>query len=211
MSQSDSEERLLDICWNRITKARNFGVKTLKARHENHFSEVMSRSEITLGSANRSQTCSNGPVTNRLKSFGAGCKNDVIDYYSNSDSDNSENNIGMDRDVNMESNLRGKGNMKGYATGLSSSLNQLEEVVDVNLISQAFMYGRYLLYSAAAHTAINLQGLWTDGPTASWNGKIETKLFTTVNTVCPSACLSICLCVCLSVCLSVCVSVCLSV
>ena len=178
LSQSDTEGQLLDICWSRISKARNFGVKTLKARHENHFSEMMSRSEITLGSANKSQTCSNGPVSNRLKSFGAGCKNDVIGHYSDSGSDNEsiESSIGINKDNNIESNLRGKGTTKGDALAFST-LNQLEEVVDVNLISQAFTYGRYLLFSAAAKSAINLQGLWTDGPTSSWNGKIERSAF----------------------------------
>ena len=40
---------------------------------------------------------------------------------------------------------------------------QIMENVDVRLLSSAFQFGRYLLFSAATAAVSNLQGLWADG------------------------------------------------
>ena len=148
---------MLDICWGQVSSAMSLGVEDLRTRHRDHFSERMSRTEIVLGSANKTQTCSAGLIPERLRSFGAGCK------------------------YNTNSNTNTKSNSKSYSAAVTShdtdtdtdtdSNNELEELVDVNLVSQAYMYGRYLLLSAATHSPINLQGIWTDGPTSSWNGE----------------------------------------
>lgn len=37
------------------------------------------------------------------------------------------------------------------------------ENVDVRLLSSAFQFGRYLLFSASTAAVSNLQGLWADG------------------------------------------------
>ena len=182
-SEVEVEKKLFDICWTRVSTARTFGVIDLKARHEKHFSEKMSQTEITLGSANKTQTCSYGSVTGRLKSFGAGCKNDELDYdvdiqrgdEVNGNSNGNGNGLkdgDTNEESNIESNMRLRGKMLLEKDKMASSTrNDLEKLVDVNLISQAYTYGRYLLLSTATGTAINLQGLWTDGPSASWNGK----------------------------------------
>ena len=133
----------------------SLGVEDLRTRHREHFSERMSRTEIILGSANKTQTCSAGLIPERLRSFGAGCK------------------------YNTNTNTKSNSKSKSYSAAVTShdtdtdtdSNNELEELVDVNLVSQAYMYGRYLLLSAATHSPINLQGIWTDGPTSSWNGE----------------------------------------
>jgi hypothetical protein len=37
-------------------------------------------------------------------------------------------------------------------------------------ISQLFQYSRYLMLSSSRSSVMNLQGIWADGPTSSWNG-----------------------------------------
>jgi hypothetical protein len=104
----------------------------------------MEKTEVVLTSANETQTCSSEPLDGRLKSFGAGCLSAV-------DGDSSD----------------GKGDTK---SNLPHDGRELHEVVDVLLVSQAFSYGRYLLFSSATEAPMNLQGLWADGPSSSWNG-----------------------------------------
>lgn len=131
------------------------GVKTIKTRHEGHFSDTMGRTEVALGSVNTTQTCSRGNVSGRLKSFGAGCKS-IMKSAKSYGGGNAGNASSGD---------------SNQMRGLSPAPNyDLEQIVDVKLVSQAYTYGRYLLFSAASHTPINLQGLWTDGPSSSWNG-----------------------------------------
>jgi hypothetical protein len=104
----------------------------------------MEKTEVVLTSANKTQTCSSGPLDGRLKSFGAGC---LIAVDGNSSDDKSDTKFNLPHD--------------GW---------ELHEVVDVLLVSQAFSYGRYLLFSSATEAPMNLQGLWADGPSSSWNG-----------------------------------------
>jgi alpha-L-fucosidase 2 len=61
--------------------------------------------------------------------------------------------------------------MHSFSTGcLNDSTNIVNEGTDVYLAGQEFQYGRYLLISSSKNTTSNLQGIWTDGPTSSWNG-----------------------------------------
>jgi hypothetical protein len=178
-----TEQHLLDICWNRITAALPRGIKGLRSRHEAFFSERMARTDISLGSANTTQTCSGGSVGGRLKSFGAGCKRITLDERDR-DGGAGGNDIiagvglgllaaaglsseAMDRPP--EDDVSGSGVQDGDS-GRGTAGYSLEQVVDVKLVSQAFMYGRYLLFSSATQSPLNLQGIWTDGPSASWNG-----------------------------------------
>lgn len=46
-------------------------------------------------------------------------------------------------------------------------------VIDTSLIGQNFAYGRYLFFSSALKSPSGLQGLWADGPTSPWNGKLN--------------------------------------
>ena len=184
-----TEERLLDLCWSRLSAALPHGISGLRSRHEAFFSERMARTDISLSSVNATQTCSGGSVGDRLKSFGAGCKRD----------NQEEKDRDRDKDRGAWSNgvLAGVGAGLLAAAGISSEtadrstsvddLNgggieigdtggaafSLEQVVDVKLVSQAFMYGRYLLFSSATQSPLNLQGIWTDGPSASWNGSYQ--------------------------------------
>ena len=130
----------------------------LRSRHENHFSERMDRTQITLGSANTTQTCPSGSMGGRLRSFGAGCRKD------------STGNRNEDNDI-----VQGKSDNDAAAAADAADLlaeSSLEQVLDVKLIAQMYMYGRYLLFSSATHAPLNLQGIWTDGPSSSWNGTI---------------------------------------
>jgi hypothetical protein len=45
--------------------------------------------------------------------------------------------------------------------------------IDTSLIGQNFAFGRYLFFSSALKTPSGLQGLWADGPTSPWNGKLD--------------------------------------
>lgn len=67
--------------------------------------------------------------------------------------------------------------LKAYATGCSDGSSDpanstvgLIQVVDVNILSQAFQYGRYLMYSSSSRSVPNLQGIWADGAVSAWNG-----------------------------------------
>jgi hypothetical protein len=116
----------------------------------------MDRTQITLGSANTTQTCPSGSMGGRLRSFGAGCRKD------------STGNRNEDNDI-----VRGKSDADAAVTvdtADSHVESSLEQVLDVKLIAQMYMYGRYLLFSSATHAPLNLQGIWTDGPSSSWNG-----------------------------------------
>jgi hypothetical protein len=104
----------------------------------------MEKTEVVFKSANKTQTCSSEPLDERLKSFSAGCLNAVDEDGSDRKGDSKTNHMPHDEKL-------------------------LHEVVDVLLVSQAFSYGRYLLFSAA-DAPMNLQGLWADGPSSSWNG-----------------------------------------
>jgi hypothetical protein len=121
----------------------------------------MDRTQITLGSANTTQTCPSGSVGGRLRSFGAGCRKDIAGNR------NEENDIVLgksDGDAEV-----------AVDTADSYTESSLEQVLDVKLIAQMYMYGRYLLFSSATHAPLNLQGIWTDGPSSSWNGnKVQT-------------------------------------
>jgi hypothetical protein len=176
------------MCWNRLTAALPRGVNGLRSRHEAFFSERMARTDISLGSANTTQTCSGGSVGGRLKSFGAGCKRDTQEERER-DKGAGGNDIiagvglGLLAAAGLSSeatdrppldDVSGSGSGSGVQVGDSDSGStgySLEQVVDVKLVSQAFMYGRYLLFSSATQSPLNLQGIWTDGPSASWNGK----------------------------------------
>lgn len=46
---------------------------------------------------------------------------------------------------------------------VQQAAQQVMENVDVRLLSSAFQFGRYLLFSAATAAVSNLQGLWADG------------------------------------------------
>ena len=159
------EKEILDLCWNRIASALPHGIDDLRTRHEGFFSGLMARTEISLGSANTTQTCPGGSVTGRLKSFGAGCRRDDRAIAFTGGWDGGQRMSGLLEDTaDLPDNAvsaGGKGTVLGPA---------LEQAFDVTLVSQMFMYGRYLLFSSAMHTPLNLQGIWTDGPSASWNG-----------------------------------------
>lgn len=105
----------------------------------------MERTEVVFKSANKTQTCASDPLGGRLKSFSAGCLNV-------GDVDSSDSNSGIEHDKRPPGG------------------QELQEVVDVHLVSQAFSYGKYLLFSSATEAPMNLQGLWADGPSSSWNG-----------------------------------------
>ena len=156
------ETKLLDVCWGRVSSALLHGIEGLRSRHENQFSERMDRSRISLGSANSTQTCPSGSTGGRLRSFGAGCRKDITGNR-NEDNDivqgNSANN-GAEIDPTVP-----------VDTADIRAESEVEQVLDVKLISQMYMYGRYLLFSSATHTPLNLQGIWTDGPSSSWNGE----------------------------------------
>jgi hypothetical protein len=150
------ETNLLDVCWGRVSSALVHGMEGLRSRHENHFSERMDRTQITLGSANTTQTCPSGSMGGRLRSFGAGCRKDIT------------GNRNEDNDI-----VQGKSDNDAAAAVDTPDLHvesSLEQVLDVKLIAQMYMYGRYLLFSSATHAPLNLQGIWTDGPSSSWNG-----------------------------------------
>lgn len=155
------EIKLLDVCWGRVSSALNHGIEGLRSRHENQFSERMDRNQISLGSANSTQTCPSGSTGGRLRSFGAGCRKDITGNR-NEDNDivqvNSAN-VGVETDPTVP-----------VDTADIRAESELEQVLDVTLIAQMYMYGRYLLFSSATHTPLNLQGIWTDGPSSSWNG-----------------------------------------
>lgn len=51
-----------------------------------------------------------------------------------------------------------------------SDTGSLHQSYDVQLLAQAFQFGRYLLLSSGTKAVANLQGLWADGPTSSWSG-----------------------------------------
>jgi hypothetical protein len=56
------------------------------------------------------------------------------------------------------------------SNGDSALSPQQHSSVDTDLAVQLFQYGRYLMLSAGSSSAMNLQGLWADGPGAAWNG-----------------------------------------
>jgi hypothetical protein len=56
------------------------------------------------------------------------------------------------------------------SNGDSALSPQQHNVADADLAVQLFQYGRYLMLSAGSSAAMNLQGLWADGPGAAWNG-----------------------------------------
>lgn len=151
------ETKLLDVCWGRVSSALVHGIEGLRSRHENHFSERMDRTQISLGSANTTQTCPSGSMGGRLRSFGAGCRKDIT---GNRNEDNDIVQGKSDGDVAL-----------AVDTPDLHAESSLEQVLDVKLIAQMYMYGRYLLFSSATHAPLNLQGIWTDGPSSSWNGK----------------------------------------
>ena len=157
------EKHILDLCWNRVASALSHGIDGLRSRHEGFFSGLMARTEISLGSANATQTCAAGSVTGRLKSFGAGCRRDdrAVTVTGGWDSGALLEDTADLPDGAVLTGGKGKGTVLGPT---------LEQAFDVTLVSQMFMYGRYLLFSSAMHTPLNLQGIWTDGPSASWNG-----------------------------------------
>ena len=134
-----------------------------------------------MGSLNRTQTCPLGDVGGRLKSFGAGCKNvphekAVKTAKNDRKYESSGDSLAADPLDSGNLAVGAVGAVGGREPPLSvTPTYDLEQVVDVTLITQAYTYGRYLLYSAAAHTPINLQGIWTDGPTSSWNGACNTE------------------------------------
>jgi hypothetical protein len=143
----------------------------LRSRHENHFSERMDRTQITLGSANTTQTCPSGSMGGRLRSFGAGCRKDITGNR-NEDNDIVQGKSDGDAAVAVD-------------TADSHVESSLEQVLDVKLIAQMYMYGRYLLFSSATHAPLNLQGIWTDGPSSSWNGN-EIRTHRTIGIIIPS-------------------------
>ncbi len=57
---------------------------------------------------------------------------------------------------------------------LSSAINAVDRAPakyeDYRLTAQLYNYGRYLLLSSASRSVTNLQGLWADGLSSSWNG-----------------------------------------
>ena len=163
------ETKLLDVCWGRVSSALAHGIDGLRSRHEIHFSERMDRTQITLGSANTTQTCPSGSMGGRLRSFGAGCRKDIT------------GNRNEDNDV-----VQGKrdGDTIAVDTADSHAESSLQQVLDVKLIAQMYMYGRYLLFSSATHGPLNLQGIWTDGPSSSWNGN-EIRTFNIIVIIIP--------------------------
>ena len=194
-----TEKRLLDLCWNRLSAALPRGINGLRSRHEAFFSERMTRTDISLGSVNATQTCSGGSIGGRLKSFGAGCKRDAQEERERERERDKEREkgtggndilagvgLGLLAAAGLSSettdrppldDVTGSGSGSGSGSGVQvvdegrgSASYSLEQVVDVKLVSQAFMYGRYLLFSSATQSPLNLQGIWTDGPSASWNG-----------------------------------------
>jgi len=44
-------------------------------------------------------------------------------------------------------------------------------------ISQVYQHSRYLMMSSSRNSVSNLQGLWADGPSSSWSGGINWKVF----------------------------------
>ena len=159
------EKKILDLCWNRIASALSHGIDGLRSRHEGFFSGLMARTEISLGTANVTQTCPAGSVTGRLKSFGAGCLRDDRALPVTGGWDSGQKIAAL---LEEAADLTdGVPSIGGKGTDLGPAL---EQSFDVTLVSQMFMYGRYLLFSSAMHTPLNLQGIWTDGPSASWNG-----------------------------------------
>ena len=156
------ETKLFDICWGRVSSALEHGIEGLRSRHENQFSERMDRTRISLGSANTTQTCQSGSVGGRLRSFGAGCRKDITGSRNE------------DNDIVQGTSADGGARRDNTVTVDTANLHAesaLEQVLDVKLIAQTYMYGRYLLFSSATHSPVNLQGIWTDGPSSSWNGE----------------------------------------
>ena len=122
----------------------------------------MDRNQISLGSANTTQTCPSGSMGGRLRSFGAGCRK-VNTGNRNDDNDILQGNS-FDGGAKREA-------VEAIDTAGLHTESALKQVLDVKLIAQMYMYGRYLLFSSATRTPLNLQGIWTDGPSSSWNGE----------------------------------------
>lgn len=61
------------------------------------------------------------------------------------------------------------GDGRGASSFLSSSMAKYALLQNV-MIERQFNFGRYLLLKSGSKAVANLQGLWADGPSASWNG-----------------------------------------
>ena len=164
-------QRLGDSCWTGVARAVSLGFDELRSRHREQFAGRMDRVDVVFASANRTQVCPASPINQRLPSFGTGC------LFQPDSEQEQEMSIPPEQQpqaakpgANLRASNAAAGGLSSAGNGAGAEEGGFIELVDSHLVAQAFQYGRYLLFSSATDALINLQGIWTDGPSASWNG-----------------------------------------
>ena len=164
-------QRLGDSCWAGVARAVSLGFDELRSRHREQFSERMDRVDVVFASANHTQVCPASPINQRLPSFGTGC------LFQPGSEQEQEISIPPEQQpqapkqgANLRASMGAAGGPLPAGNGAGIEEAGFIDLVDSHLVAQAFQFGRYLLFSSATDALINLQGIWTDGPSASWNG-----------------------------------------
>ena len=145
-----SVANLQDVCFKRLHRVVKEGYETVRERHADSFSKVMTSARLHLTREPRHVV---GLV--QTPELGVCASHTLMDRLSG------------DSSVCMT-----PGGGGGYANIDSRALGvDVQGVaVDPSSIQQAFQLGRYLLHSSSNVVVPNLAGLWADGPTSAWSG-----------------------------------------
>ena len=163
-SSSDSKNRvsrLSNQCKRTLQSISQFSFAELEARHSTLFEERMSRTSLDLSSYPSSPVSSlsdTGRHASRgTETVSAECKakHDVLLKFKRPYSPLSTQYILADIANICFDPLPSSPPHESHDALLSSS--------NLQLMSQMYQYGRYLLFSAGSRAAMNLQGLWADG------------------------------------------------
>lgn len=151
---NDNDSNNIDVgnnCWKTVAAAAEKGIEKVKRQHSDQFSEQMLRTELTINSANISQSCAYNTIANRMHMFSTGCLNDTT------------NNI----DEGTDLHLVGQEFQYGRYLLISSSRNATSNLQGI------WTDGPVSAWNGDYHLNINLQQIYWSADVAGMSETME--------------------------------------